>query len=757
METQEGSPTANGHISFVEGESRVAEEGKRNEIRSGHPTRLIACSSLLCIYVLGVILRWGIVASLADYHGELPFTLESAMLFQYADAYAEGGEIPGLDERAQYPEGLEVTRKLSLGKGIVAGSVFKVLGSPGSFREFLRRFDAAWFCMGIVAAFLVVREMGGGELGGLMAAAFYAVSLPSVVRSTGVEFSRENFTLPLIFLHWWLIVRGRTREKLLFSSVAAGMLLALAAATWDVTQLYILLIGVFAAFSLLFGKGGHRLLRGFLPGVAFLVVAGVTVPYLREHGFLFSWGMLVWYSLAAAFLSRALCRGRAPVLPKVVFLVLLGSLIMLVIGQTAYPGTYSHFARLLLAKLKYFNVKPLNPAKLSYEARMLWTPALHSATSRFLGRYPISGFGVLFFVGMGPFVLLLRSLFKGNGSDSEKALLFWLVVFFVLYVLFVRMEVFLVFFVCCLIGLGVRYGSSLFRHRKRKTAALSIWSLLVMLGLLAEGKTLGLPQEAYAYYAGKPITRLSFTRIGRVADTGSPYAANRVLVKWLQENTEEDAVVLANFTLEPTIFAYARRAIVLHPKFESKGMRVKVKRYLEALFSKNEKDFHDFCVRYGANYYVLHAGVFAGPRARDWIYSNRYMVDRAERRPEYASLAMRDNPDRLQYFKKITDVARKGDPFGFFYRVFKVVSEEEIAHAARHVQAARRLLGDDPAKADKKSLREAEKELLVAVDLFPGCAEAHSVLATVYLVKGERQEASRQIERCKQILADRGE
>jgi len=740
VETREGSPAAHGQISFVEGGSQVAEKGKRNEIRSRRRTRLIVYSSLLCIYALGVILRWGIVACLADYHGDLAFTLESAMLFHYADVYAEGGEIPSLDKRAQYPEGLEVTRKLSIGKGIVAASVFKVLGKPGSFRGFVRRFDAAWFCIGIVAAFLLVREMGGGGLGGLMAAAFYAVSLPSVVRSTGVEFSRENFTLPLIFLHWWLMVRGRTREKLLFSSVAAGVLLALAAATWDVTQLYILLIGVFAAFSLLFGKGDYRLLRGFLPGVAFLVVAGVTVPYLREHRFLFSWGMLVWYSLAAAFLSRALSRGRAPVLPKVVFLVLLGSLTVLVIGQTAYPGTYSHFASLFLAKLKYLNVKPLNPAKLSYEARMLWTPALHSATSRFLGRRPISDFGVLFLLGAGPLLLLLRSLFKRNVSDSEKALLFWLVVFFVLYVLFVRMEVFLVFFMCCLIGLGVRYGTDLFQRKAARTAAVIVWSLAVLAGLAAEADTYS-----------------TFRKIYRVAGTGSPYAANKVLVKWFEDNTEEDAVVLANFTLEPTIFAYSRRAIVLHPKFESKRMRAKVKQYLQALFSKNEKDLHDFCVRYGANYYVLHPGVFAGPRYKDWIYSHRYMLDRAEVQPQYASLAMRDNSDRLQYFKKITDVAMKGDPFGFFYRVFKVVSEEEIARAARHVRAARLLLGDDPAKADKKSLRQAEKELLVAVGLFPGCAEAHSVLATVYLLRGERREASQQIERCKQILADRGE
>ncbi len=718
----------------------------RGEIKSHYLSRLAVCAFLLCIFASGVVLRWGIVGSLEDYHGELPFTRESALLFHYADAYRKGEGIPQVDTRAQYPEGLEVARKLSVGKGIVAATAYKAVGRPGSFPDFVRRFDAAWFCLGIFAMFLVVREMGGGDLGGLMAAALYAISLPSVVRSTGLEFSRENFALPLIFLHWWLIVRGWRRKKLLFSSVPAGVLIAIAAATWDVAQLYILLIGVFASLSLLFGKGGYRLIRAFLPGVACLVLVGATAPYLREHGFVFSWGMLVWYSLAAAFLSRALSRGRVPRLPKTVFLVVLASLAVVVMGQTAYPVTYSHFARLFMAKLKCLNLKPLNPAKLSHDARILWTPALHSATSQFLGKYPISDFEVLFLLGVGPLVLLMRSLFKRNGSDSEKALLFWLMVFFVLYVLFVRMEVFLVFFVCCLIGLGARYGSDLFRSKVARAAAVALWSLVVLLGLVS---------EAYTYYIKKPITPLSFGKIYKIADTGSPYRANKELVKWLRSNTEQDAVVLANFTLEPTIFAYAKRAVVLHPKFESKRMRSKVKEYLDALFSKSEKDFHDFCVRHGANYYILHPGVFAGPRSKNWIYSHRYMVDRAERQPEYGSLAMRDNPDRLLYFKKVTDVSMKGDAFGFFYRVFKVVSREEIGQAGLHVRNARQYMGDDPATADKESLRRAEKELIAAIDLFPGSVEAHSALSTVYLRKGERNKASQEVERCKQILADR--
>ncbi len=701
--------------------------------------RLLLYASLLCIYAFGVILRWGIVGSLRDYYRELPYTLESALLFHYADRFARGQPFPAVDKRAQYPEGLEVTRKFSVGKGIAAALVYRALGKPGSFRDFVRRFDAAWFCMGIFAAFLVVREIAGTDLGGLMAAALYAIAVPSVVRSTGLEFSRENFSLPLIFLHWWLLVRAwKKRGKISFASIAAGLLLAVAAATWDVTQLYILLIGVFAALLLLFGKNGYQLVKAFLPGLACLVVAGLTVPYLKDHGFLFSWGMLVWYSLGAAFAARSLLGVRWPAIPKIAFLVIQASLVALVISHTAYPGTYSHFASLFLAKLKYLNAKPLNPVKLSYEARILWTPALHSATSVFQGKYPISNFEVLFALAVGPLVMLMRSLFKGIASDGEKALFFWLVVFFALYLLFVRMEVFLVFFVCCLVGLGVRYSSFLFPGRHAKTAAATVWSLLVALALAA---------EAHCYS--------TFEKIYRVAATGTPYAANRVLVDWLRKNTQNDAVVLANFTLEPTIFTDAGRAIVLHPKFESKHMRLKVKEYLQTLFSENEKDFHDFCLKYGANYYVIHPGAFSGPDNPSWIYSQRYMVDRAERSPDYATLSMLYNPDRLQFFKKQTDVAIAGDPLSFFYRVFRVVSKQDIQDADQHLLNARMYLDNYNAHADNESLQRAEQELLLAIDLFPGLAEAHSMLGTVYTVKGNPSKASRAIERYKQIIKDR--
>ena len=102
---------------------------------------------LALVYVLGVGLRWSIASTIETAvkpagAEELPYTLESALLFHYADEYRRTGRIPRVDPRAQVPEGLDVWRDLSLGKGIVAAWLYNGLGVRGvSFQRFVRRFD----------------------------------------------------------------------------------------------------------------------------------------------------------------------------------------------------------------------------------------------------------------------------------------------------------------------------------------------------------------------------------------------------------------------------------------------------------------------------------------------------------------------------------------------------------------------------------------------------------------------------------------
>ncbi len=110
--------------------------------------------------------------------------------------------------------------------------------------------------------------------------------------------------------------------------------------------------------------------------------------------------------LAIAYLYDAFYRrNRVPAffqkipkfLPRLVIALILPLLLYWgwshTVNTPEYASNYSHFAEVMKAKLEFFNVKPADPAKLSYDARMLWTPSMHSATWDIL----ISFFPSLFF------------------------------------------------------------------------------------------------------------------------------------------------------------------------------------------------------------------------------------------------------------------------------------------------------------------------------------------------------------------------
>jgi hypothetical protein len=54
-------------------------------------------------------------------------------------------------------------------------------------------------------------------------------------------------------------------------------------------------------------------------------------------------------------------------------------LLCLVLAQVYLPA-YGHFGSLLWAKLRFLNVRPEDPAKLTFEQRILWAPALNSTS-----------------------------------------------------------------------------------------------------------------------------------------------------------------------------------------------------------------------------------------------------------------------------------------------------------------------------------------------------------------------------------------
>ncbi len=702
---------------------------------------LVPAVLLLIAFFSGVVLRWKIIAIFDDYFSGRPYIMESALYFHYAEKFAKGEKIRDIDKRAQYPEGLEVKKKLTLGKGLVAGTLYRILGLKNiPFQNFVRHFDVLFFCLGIFPLFFIVRGFTKNNYAGFISALVYAIAFPALVRSTGLGFLRENFALPLLFFHIWLFLKGCDEDNL-WISFGSGFFLAAGMMTWDFSQFYLLLVALYVAIRLLTSRKYTRILHHFSFSMILTIFAGAINPYLRYHNFLFSYGMMLSYALIISSIICSLKKVKKVGAVKIAFVLVFSVLLVLSLQVSHYSQTYSHVLGKFFAKIKHLNVKPSDPAELSFSERIEWVPPFHSATSKLGGKYPISDFYSFFILSFLPLPYLIFRIFKRKASETEKMLLYYVAIFFLLYLMFVRLQVFLIFFLIISIGIGFRYLRDIWKKVWHRNVAIALWFLIVALFTVFQ----------MHYFLGKGKILSPVSVFGGAS--AAAISAQKELTNWIEKNTEDDAVILSDFYLQPAILQYGKRAIILHPKFESRDMRDKVREYMEAFFQPKEKDFHDFCLKYGADYYVFNQGIFAGPKeAKEaWIYTPRYMVNKKDGDfRDYEVGKMLYQPAKLRYFKPVSE--------HFFYRIFKVVTKEDMKKAAKSYEDGSIYLSEYLANRNsleaKKYLESAEKELLKAIDLFPGLKDAYSPLTTVYTIKGDEVKARIMMERWKELVRE---
>jgi len=692
------------------------------------PATLIA---LLIVFTVSVALRLYIVAVIKQNSDWTPFTLESALLFHYAENFAMNQQLEPVDYSVQYPEGVQVYKKFSLGKGIIAAWLWRMWPAEMSFADFVRIFDAVIFSTGAIALFWLILELTRFPLAAFLAALLYAVALPAVQRSTGLEFSRENFALPFLFFHICLYSRAVNRDSITTALIAA-LPLALAAPTWDMSRLYLVLLIVYVAIRTLVSPQQLKLIGYLIPSIAAAAVVGVVVPYLMEHHFLTSYCMVAGYGLVVFYLV-SLCKAlRTNALRRLVLCAVVIAAIVVVPWISGYSETYTHFRELLAAKIRFFNVKPEDPAALSFVQRMMWTPALHSATSRYPGgTYPIKAFVPFLALGVLPFIQWLTNNMRlENTKVSEGAhLLFFMTgLFLVLYLLFVRMQVFLIFFLCAVIGLASMY-MRIFRWKRWLRVA---WAILLV--VVISGQALG--------YADK-------SRIMRTMTTGEDYSELKTVVQWIKSNTEPDAVVLSDFGLSPVIYHYTGRKIVLHPKFESRDMREKYREYIQALFHGSEKVFYDFCLKYDVDYFIFHNGTFAGRAVPGWIYTPRYISGRKGPIEGTEIFRLSKNRGELKYFFWFEDFTG-----GIQYSIFRVATPENIETARQHLRLGEEHLTRYFTTGDKQDLASAEKALVAATHYYPGLKEAYIKLTTVFTMQGDGTGARFAGDRAKKLMGE---
>ncbi len=646
---------------------------------------------LLLLFVIGFGVRHAVLqANMDAYDGEVPFTLESALQFRNVQAIYEGGGLPARDPMIQYPEGIDVFRTDTVLAEYVYAAFARLLPSSIPLEHRVRWILIAWFCLSIPLMAWWVAAWTRSRSAGAVAGLFYAVALSSVIRSTGIEVSRENYAIPFLLAHLamnaWALRRA-DGPRFHCWALGSALCLGMALATWDMIQFYVILWAVVLLVRAVRGRLDHDSSARFLWGsqAVALILVGLLSPYHRAHGWLLAPPLLIVYGV---LLQGALTRLR-PTPVSVRILVALAPLALLTAIPHSYGESYGHFTELLVAKIRFLNNKPADPSLLTFNQRIMWVPALDSATRALTGMlFPAK----LWLVLVGIVTALLAGLIRRKESaDSEDAQLpqyiFFFCTSFIAYIFFVRFHVYVSIFAAACIGWWWAWAL-----RRRAWVPCLVGPFLLIGWTVESAQVLVDP--------------------GRWGRPNVYYRETQEVTEWLREHAAPEPV-LANFGVSASVLAYGECPIILHPKFETRAIRERVRTYGETLFTKSEEAFRDWADEHGAVFYVYALGEFA---TRNPELQMRYFVDALQPPAEAAARVFEEAPHEAAYFEYLWGNRK--------YRVFRVISRDDERQADQLTIYAERAL----ARGD---LARAEDYAWAALALFPSQYRAREVVRHV--------------------------
>jgi hypothetical protein len=665
--------------------------------------------ALLALFAAGLGARRYILDAqreLAD--GNLPFTLEGAIHFHRLQQLLDQGRLPTVDHNIEFPRGIRVGAADTVADTYLVAALTKLFPAAVPLSERVRWIEVIWFCLGIPLLALWLRLLTRSWWAGLAAAALYALTLSSIIRSTGQEISHENFALPLLIASLaagaWAL-QAEPRGAFLRRALLAAALLTAAQMTWDLIQFYLFIWALWLGGQVVFGRISLPPRTAALAWLQLgaLALAGALNPYLRSHGFLLSLPLLLAFGALLADCARKFFQGLETA--DVDFskawkrrLILLGiALAPVAIGLLAahtYGAAYGHFGELLVAKLRFLNVKPDDPALLTFNQRILWVPALHSATWSLTFHL----FPAIFTASLIALACLVRR--KDEDPNSNLTLLvIGCGVSFISYWFFVRLHVFTALFLVALLGAWAGWAA------RRGIWVRTVVGVVLALALVAEaGNAVRRPEEQ-----------------GRLSVY---YRELNALNDWLRKNVAPEPV-LANFGVSAAIVTYGQCPVLLHPKFETPLIRDRVQKYAEALFKGTEAEFRDWAELEGASYYVHSLGEYGNAGLNQQM---RYMVDALQLRADAAAWLFERAPQQLRLFTQVWGNAK--------YRVFRIHRSDDAQLAADQAESAEQAL-------QYGLLDRAERLAVQALGRVPDNAKAQSVLRHVVSLRKQGFGANR--------------
>jgi hypothetical protein len=543
------------------------------------------------------------------------FWSECAFQYRFAKFFAthpvsEWGQLRH-DRDVQYPDTIDDWAEFTVAMEVPVGVLYRWLGneSPhpnplpqgerGSTRVPLPVFVVWYDCLisslSVFGVFFLARALWRSDKSGVFASALYVALYPSYGRTVKNLFLREDFAIPLIIFALCFTVRAVQELKRRDQILAALFWLA-ALASWHLTQ-FVMAPLLLAAVLVYLGRGETPPIPWF---VLTLAAGTVVVPVLRAKQVYFAPTMCGLYALALAVWING-GRKRA-ILVFAGWAAVLLALSMLM--QRSY-GEYAHVYELFLYKLRFLGQRPADPARLPWEARLLWEGGAFNTAD--CGEFWRS----LKWCGpLGLVAAMVLSSRKRGACATNIFIVFTLLLAPLAWM--VQRNFTFLGFAAAVLAAGLV---------TRRT-----WWKLIVFGA-----------------ATWQLAALNMLPLERGQPSPEEY---RPIVTWLEEHTPTNAVVLASIGDSPVFLAHTGRPTIMHSKFENQRIRDRYREMLEAIYGSEDK-FYGFARKYGADYFVYDVGFLY-----EGMESRRYKADKiGPLEADCAAELFQHHPEQLKHFR----------------------------------------------------------------------------------------------------------
>jgi len=619
------------------------------------------------VYIISINILIGLNSFIKIHNfgdGKLYYS-DAALRFHYAEMYSQGKKIPVIDKQVLYPEGLRVRTLIHLTMDWVIGNSYRLLFPKIPFTDYVKYFVNIFSSLSVLLVFLLGTAIWQRKASGLIAAIFYTIGIASFWRITG-NYLREEFTLPFIFTALYLFFRtiqnssktiklsspsmgedkgegeiklrqtpsptpshqGRGNSSRNFLLFFSGVSFAIALISWHLSQFFFTVFVIFLMFYFILNNESAKIqtFKNLWLFLLPILIAGVIWQPISSKYFVFSFPiiMTVWLWLISIITQE---KHRITIVKRTIFALSIIPFYLVIIRLfPKYFAEYGHVFATIIAKIIHLGRKPDNPAALSFDARSIW-----------MGPFASPGpFSILFSM-LVPFILAIigwlgslnRNFFK-RFDYPRLFLSYFIIAFAILYLLVIRLEVFLFFFVAIAIG-----GNLNLILPRKKTWRLLLTILLC--GFVIESyKALNYGKLFERYYL-----RLSKEWLTKPTAYGSDWKS---LTNWIKENTKPDQAILADVDISAMLFTYVDRPIIIEPIYENAITRIRAKECLSA-FYQDETDFLKLINKYQIKY-VVYQQDFLLDNSKE---SNRYLTDNMKVKKSSAAYLMQFQPESLRH------------------------------------------------------------------------------------------------------------